>query len=93
MTIVIYFNIAIAVVGLVMVAFALRAMPKKRCPDPIMGDALILIAYLLMINSHYMSAQTNGSELMNGGWHIFSMAVLLNILFHIRVVSTGRHLQ
>lgn len=90
MSIIAYINIAVAVIGLVAIIYALRIMPFRRCGEPMVGDALVLVAYLLMINSHWMAQQSPYIEITARAWHVFDLAVLVNIVFHARQYSARR---
>ncbi len=85
-----YVNMVIAVIGLVMVIYALKAMPPRRCSEPIVGDSLVLVVYLLMINSHYMAQQSPYATFTTQAWHLFDLVVLLNIIFHIKMLASRR---
>lgn len=88
-----YINMVIAIIGLVMMVYALKTMPPRRCAEPIVGDSLVLVVYLLMINSHYMAQQSPYASLTARAWHLFDLVVLLNIIFHIKTLSTRRNLR
>lgn len=88
-----YVNMVIAVIGLVMVVYALKSMPPRRCAEPIVGDSLVLVVYLLMINSHYMAQQSPYASLTVHAWHLFDLVVLVNIIFHIKMLSARRNLR
>lgn len=90
MSLIAYFNIAFAVVGLVLMIVAIRRLPASRCSDPMITDALVLVAYLLMINTHYMTLQTPFAEMATRGWHLFDMVVILNICFHAKMAGARR---
>lgn len=90
MSIVAYINLAIAVIGIVLAAFTLKAMTNRRRSEPIIGDIMVLIAYLLMINSDYLLSATSYQGMAAAAWHVFDLSVLLNIIFHIRNASVTR---
>lgn len=88
-----YVNMVIAVIGLVMMVYALKVMPPKRCTEPIIGDSLVLVVYLLMINSHYMAQQSPHASITAHAWHLFDLVVLVNIIFHVKMLSARRGLR
>lgn len=90
MSIIAYINIVIAILGLLAVIYAIRVMPFRRCSEPMIGDALVLVAYLLMINSHWMAQQSPYLEFTSRAWHVFDLVVLVNIAFHARQYATRR---
>lgn len=85
-----YINIIIAVLGLLCVIYALRVMPYRRCSEPMVGDAMVLVAYLLMINSHWVAQQTPYLEITTRAWHVFDMVVLINVAFHAHHYASRR---
>lgn len=86
-----YINVAIAVIGLFIVIYAIREMPFNRCAEPMVGDALVLVAYLLMINSHWMAQESDYAGLTTRAWHAFDLVVLINIIFHARQYNARRN--
>lgn len=90
MSLIAYLNITLAVVCLVLMITAIRRMPEKRCGDTMISDALILVAYLLMVNSHYMAQQSPYADVAAQAWHLFDTAVILNIWFHAKAMSDRR---
>jgi len=85
-----FLNIPLAVIGLILIAYALRRLPPRRCGDPIISDALVLVSYLLMINSHYMASKTDYAEVAREAWHLFDLAVIVNIIFHAKSLLDRR---
>lgn len=79
-----YVNLAIAVSGLLMALYALRRLPSGRKPEPLICDALVLVLYLLVINSHDLLMGAPQAQYLKAVWHVFDMVVLLNILVHLR---------
>ena len=43
-----------------------------------------------MINSHYMAYQTDYAEFAREAWHLFDLAVIVNIIFHAKSLLDRR---
>lgn len=90
MSIIAYVNIAIAVIGLLIVIYSIKALPFNRCSEPVVGDVMVIVAYLLMINTHWMAQQSPEVESTVRAWHAFDLIVLLNIIFHAQQYRAKR---
>lgn len=86
-----YLNLAIAIIALVVTIYAILRMPFRRCGEPVIGDALVIIVYLLMVNTVWMAHHAPLLDAPSRAWHLFDTAVLLNIMFHAHHYSSRRH--